>query len=87
MKLSKEIKNELKSFLKNRLSHKEERATLIAPYQFSSREVTQIQNKIPLIAELPVDVVIDESIMAGFMIKVGSKLIDCSLKTKVKDLF
>ena len=87
MKLSKDIKNELKEYLKAKLAHTELKATIIAACPLSETDVKKIKAKVNLISNLPVEVVVDESILAGFRIKVGSKLIDYSLKTKVDKLF
>jgi F0F1-type ATP synthase delta subunit len=87
MKLSKQIKEELQSYLKDRLSKREVRTQIIAPYELSQEEVEKIKSKIPLIRNSTVDVMVDESVLAGVVIKHGSKLIDYSLKSKVESLF
>ena len=87
MKLSKQIKEELQTYLRDRLSAREIRTQIIAPYELSQGEVEEIKSKVPLIKNSAVDVVVDKSILAGVIIKHGSKLIDYSLKSKVESLF
>ncbi len=87
MKLSKQIKEELQTYLRDRLNAREIRTQIIAPYELSQGEVEDIKSKVPLIKNSAVDVVVDKSILAGVIIKHGSKLIDYSLKSKVESLF
>jgi F0F1-type ATP synthase delta subunit len=87
MKLSKEIKDDLRAYLKNRLSHRDVRAQIIAPYMLSEVEVQNIQSKIPLLTGVLTDIVVDKALLAGFMVRVGSKLIDYSLQSKLDSLF
>lgn len=87
MKLSKQIKEELQTYLRDRLSAREIRTQIIAPYELSQGEVDEIKSKVSLIKNSAVDVVVDKSILAGVIIKHGSKLIDYSLKSKVESLF
>ncbi len=87
MKLSKQIKEELQTYLRDRLSAREIRTQIIAPYKLSQGEVDEIKSKVSLIKNSAVDVVVDKSILAGVIIKHGSKLIDYSLKSKVESLF
>ncbi len=87
MKLSKQIKEELQTYLRERLNARELRTQIIAPYKLSQAEVDEIKSKVSLIKNSVVDVVVDKSILAGVIIKHGSKLIDYSLKSKVESLF
>ncbi len=87
MKLSKHIKEELQMYLRERLNAREIRTQIVASYELSQAEVEEIKSKVPLIKNSVVDVVVDETILAGVVIKHGSKLIDYSLKSKVESLF
>lgn len=87
MRLSKQIKQELTEYLKDRLKHKEHRARIIAPYNLDKSEIQEIQSRVPLIAHAPVDVVVDEDILAGVIIQYGSKRIDLSLRSQINHIF
>lgn len=87
MKLSKQFKEDLRSYLKDRMENREVVAQIIAPYELSQDEIAQIKSKVPLIKHAKIEVVLDETILAGFVIKFGSKLIDYSLKSKIESLF
>jgi F0F1-type ATP synthase delta subunit len=87
MKLSKQLKEDLRSYLKDRFDTRTVRTQIIAPYDLSQSEVEKIRSKVPLIKDSDVDVVVDTSILAGIIIKHGSKLIDYSLKSKVESIF
>ena len=60
---------------------------IVAPYQLSDAEVKEIQSKVPMIRHSKVEVIVDETILAGVIIQQGSKLIDYSLKSKIESLF
>ncbi len=77
----------MQSYLKDRLGSQMHHTQIIAPYQLSDKEVAEIQSKVPLIQNSAVEVVVDETILAGVIIKHGSRLIDYSLKSKVESLF
>lgn len=87
MKLSKEIKEELRGFLKKRDLQHEIKAQIIAPYQLSESEVHSIQSKIPIMKGLSTEVIVDGTLLAGFVVRVGSKMMDYSLRSKVNSLF
>lgn len=87
MKLSKQIKEELQSYLKDRLGNREVRSQIIAPYALTDAEIKEIQSKVAMIRHSQVEVIVDETILAGVIIKHGSKLVDYSLKSKVESLF
>lgn len=87
MKLSKQIKREMQEYLKDRLGSRVNRTQIVAPYQLSEKEVLEIQSKVPLIKDSEVEIIVDKTIMAGIIIKQGSRLIDYSLKSKVDSLF
>lgn len=87
MKLSKQVKDGLRSYLKSHIDSHVSKVQIIAPYELSMEEITLIKSKIPSIAKRDVEVVTDSTILAGFMIKDGSRLMDYSLKTKLQSLF
>lgn len=87
MKLSKQVKDDLRSYLKSHIDSHMSKVQIIAPYELSMEEIALIKLKIPTIASRDVEVVTDSTILAGFMIKDGSRLMDYSLKTKLQSLF
>ncbi|HNQ30933.1 MAG TPA: F0F1 ATP synthase subunit delta [Candidatus Woesebacteria bacterium] len=87
MKLSKQVKDDLRSYLKSHIDSHVSKVQIIAPYELSMEEIALIKLKIPSIAKRDVEVVTDSTILAGFMIKDGSRLMDYSLKTKLQSLF
>lgn len=87
MKLSKQVKDDLRSYLKSHIDSHVSKVQIIAPYELSMEEIAVIKLKIPSIAKRDVEVVTDSTILAGFMIKDGSRLMDYSLKTKLQSLF
>lgn len=87
MKLTKEIKDTLKEYLKNKLNKPDQKAIIVAPYQLSTTDIDRIKSKIPEMKDCNIQMEIDSNIEAGFVIKIGSKVWDYSLATKLKSLF
>jgi F0F1-type ATP synthase delta subunit len=87
MKLNPQVKQELLTYLKNRLTNKTKpKITVIAPYELSQQDISDIKNKIPMLSEAEITVSVDTSIMAGIIIQYGSQMIDLSLKSEIKKL-
>ncbi len=87
MKLPKQVKDDLQSYLKDKLRNREVRTHIIAPYELSEAEIDEIRSRVDMIGHSKVEVIVDKTILAGVIIKQGSKLIDYSLKSKVESLF
>jgi len=87
MKLSKEIKDGLKQYLKDKLNKPDQKAIIIAPYQLSSSDIDMIKSKVAEMKGLNIQIEIDKNILAGFIIKIDSKVWDYSLASKLNSLF
>jgi len=58
-------------------------ATIVSTYPLSNEEVIQIKKDIPSLAKAQITFTVDKNILAGVIIKIGSLVIDKSLKTKI----
>ena len=58
---------------------------IILPVEISKKEVDKIQNKLKLKIKnkTKLNFLKDENIISGFIIKLGSKMLDCSIKSKL----
>ncbi|MEI6326509.1 MAG: F0F1 ATP synthase subunit delta [Candidatus Roizmanbacteria bacterium] len=87
MKLTPALRQDLKNFLKSRLTDQSVLAQVYAPYELTSDEVEKIKGRYPLLASATISTHIDLSLIAGFVIEVGSQRIDCSVKSRIDTIF
>ncbi len=59
-------------------------AIIITTYLLSNDELNKIKEKIPQLKNFAVKNIIDKSILGGMVIKFADKIIDLSLKNKLK---
>jgi F0F1-type ATP synthase delta subunit len=86
MKLNPQLKQDLITYIKDRMKGKAApKVTLVAPYKLSSSEVDSIIKKLSLNGA-QVTTEVDESLMAGIIIRYGSQVIDLSLKSELHKL-
>ncbi len=87
MKLTPTLRQDLKNFLKARLQDQSVMAQVYAPYMLSADELNQIQSKYDILSSAQLTPHIDPSLLAGYVVEVGSKRIDCSLKSRLNTIF
>jgi len=83
MKIKPRLKEELRKYLLNKLNEESKKATLISSHKLTSEQVDEIKLKFPSIKEKKLELKIDEDLLAGFILKEGSKITDLSIKTKL----
>lgn len=86
MKIKPRLKEDLKKFLLLKLKEEAKIVTLIASHKLTTEQVSEIKNLFPRIKEKQLKLQIDESLMAGFIIKEGSKITDLSLKSNLNKI-
>ena len=77
------MKKLIVKYLLNKLSEESKKATLISSHKLTSEQVDEIKLKFPSIKEKKLELKIDEDLLAGFILKEGSKITDLSIKTKL----
>ncbi len=87
MKISPGIKNDLKRFLVRTLRERDEQVTVTSACKLDSSAMNQIYEMLRGVDKNAVHVEIDETLMAGIVIRKGSKVIDLSLKTQLEQLY
>ncbi len=87
MKLTPALRQDLKNFLKSRLTDQTVLAQVYAPYALSKDELDKIKTGFPLLATATLSAHIDPTLIAGFVIEVGSQRIDCSVKSRIDTIF
>jgi len=88
MKIDPILKQEFKSFLQESKLHPEKKArvTIVAPYQLGEQEISMLKEKIPLLKHADITIEIDTSLLAGVIIKYGSRMIDISIRSELQKL-
>lgn len=61
----------------------EKKAFLITPYILNNQEYEKILHTFPFLAQYEVQQVQDKHLIAGFVVKWGSKILDASLATRL----
>lgn len=86
-KLSPQLREDLKDFIKARMEHKGVYAQIAAPYELGDDEIQAIRQRFPLLHDAQITTHLDPSLLGGFVITVGSRLIDCSIKNHIRTVF
>lgn len=87
MPINPQIKLELKKVLKQRMSDMNQKVVIVSSYPMSRQDKSDASAKIP---QLPkgseIEYQVDERLLGGVVVKIGSKLIDLSLKGQLNNL-
>ncbi|MBI4226160.1 F0F1 ATP synthase subunit delta [Candidatus Roizmanbacteria bacterium] len=86
MKISRDIKDNLKKYLDELLKNEKEKVTLISAYTLNSDELASLYQYIPRLKGSQLNFVINKDLVAGVVIKIGSKVIDLSLRGQLNRL-
>ncbi len=86
MKIKPEIREDLKRFLKEKLQRKQREITIVAPYKLSREDLAEIFEQYPQLESKVVNSEVDPAILAGIIIKQGTKVLDLSLAERIKNL-
>ena len=86
MKINPKLKDDLKSFLMEKIQKEQNRVLVISAVELSADEKKALENKFTDLNWKEAVYEIDRSIIAGIIIKVGSKTIDLSLSGSLSKL-
>ncbi len=86
MKIDPQLRQELKDYLQKKLEHEKSRVQIVSAYTLTEHEMNMIHSHFPFLKGADTENVVDKSIVAGVVIKFGTKMIDLSLKTKLISL-
>lgn len=79
MRINLSIKEDLKKYLDQLLKNDKERIMLTSAYPLHNEELSTLYQYVPRLKNARIDFIIDRNIIAGVVIKIGSKVIDLSL--------
>ncbi len=83
MKIKPRLKEDLKKFLFLKLSEESKVVTFISSHKLTNEQIEDIKDRFPRIKNKEIILEINENLMAGFIIKEGSKITDLSLKSNL----
>ena len=86
MKINSQVKEELKKYLQTKLDDDKKNVEIVSPYPFGSEDIEMVKKEFPDIAHMEMHVTVDPSILAGIIIKIGTKMIDLSLRGELQSL-
>jgi len=86
VKIKPHLKEELKKYLLEKVREEQEKVKVFSAYRLTEEEKNLIKNKVRDLDFKDVDYLVDTTLMAGVVIKKGSKFIDFSLKGELLNL-
>ena len=86
MKIKPRLKEDLRKYLLLKLSEEAKNVTVISSHKLTNEELENIILVFPNIKNKRIKIEIDANLMAGFIIKEGSKIIDLSLKSSLNKI-
>lgn len=86
MKIDQQLKKELKEYIQDKLHQSKKTVTIVSSYPMNQNEIEGLRKQIPFLDGVRIVNTVDESILAGVVIKFGTKMIDLSLKTELQSL-
>jgi len=86
MKIKPHLKEELKKFLINKVRTEEQKLKVYSAYKLTEDEISVLKKKFRELDWSDVDYFVDPSLLAGILIKKGSKIINVSLQRTLSNL-
>jgi len=86
MKINPYIKENLKKYLDELLKNEKDKITLVSAYALNNNELSSLFQYVPRLKNSEINFEINRKVIAGVVIKIGSKVIDLSLQGKLNNL-
>ena len=86
MRINPFIKENLKKYLDESLKNEKDKITLISAYALNNNELTLLYQYVPRLKNSQINFEISKKVIAGVVIKIGSKVIDLSLWGQLNNL-
>jgi len=86
MKIDPQLKEELKKYIIEREYKLKRKVTITSAYALTEKEMDILKTNLPVLKEAVVDNLIDRDLVAGVVIRFGTKMIDLSLKGELQSL-
>lgn len=86
MRVDPELKKDLKTYLRKKLSDTHRVVTVISTYPLSKTELSALKISVPKLKDSVIKNEVDKEILGGLIIRYGSKMIDISLRRELQNL-
>lgn len=86
MKIKPHLKEELKKYLLKKEQEEENKVVITSSYKMNDKELKHICNHFSELKDKKIEQIVDESLLAGVVIKHASKIRDLSLKHQLMNL-
>ncbi len=86
MAINYQVKEELKKYLKEQLEKERKIAFVISPYSFNAEELDLIKKSFSFLKNYIIVNKIDKTILGGFIIKFGTRVIDLTINNQLKSV-
>ncbi len=88
MHIDPQLKTEIKEYIRKKLLEVDRHplVTIISAYSLDEKEVSELKAKIGGLEKAILHFEVDQSLLAGVIIKYGSRMIDFSLKSELQTL-
>lgn len=85
MKIDPQIKKDLKERLRQDLEQKKRQVVLVSAYKIGADEIKALKEKLPALKDVDLKYQVDSAIIAGYIVKVGSRVLDLSLQGQLQN--
>ncbi|MBI4008738.1 F0F1 ATP synthase subunit delta [Candidatus Roizmanbacteria bacterium] len=87
MKIDPNVREELRRLFREKIETFKEKATVISASKLGEDEKNLLFSHVPLVSrDLNIEYIVDQSLLAGIVVKIGSKVIDLSLKGQLQNI-
>ena len=86
MRIDPKIKEDLKQKLKADIAQNKKRVVVVSAYKLFEAEMNNLYNFFPQLKQSQIEFMVDNSLLAGYLIKIGSNVTDLSLKGQLQNL-
>ncbi len=86
MKINAAMKEDLRRFFLKKLKEKDEEVEITSAYALSATELSSLKKLVPELKDAKITVSVDPELIAGYIIKKGSRIVNLSLQERLKKL-
>ncbi|MEN9328683.1 MAG: synthase delta subunit [Candidatus Parcubacteria bacterium] len=86
MVIDPQLKEDLKKYIEERLQDSKKTVFVFSPYKLTEKDLSMLHTHFPFLDASRVINMIDKSLIAGIVVKFGTKMIDLSLRTELQNL-
>lgn len=85
MKLKPRIKEDIKKFLIQKEKEEKQKAKVVSSQKLTQEEWNEVFELFPDLKGKKIENIVDENLIAGVVVRQGSKIVDLSLGTRLKE--